>query len=56
MYSFIDGDRIGIWGWSYGGFTTASALARDSENVFKCGISVAPVTNWLYYGKSAYII
>jgi len=48
-YSFIDSGNVGIWGWSYGGFTTASALARDDENVFKCGISVAPVTSWMYY-------
>jgi len=48
-YSFIDSSNVGIWGWSYGGFTTASALAHDKENVFKCGISVAPVTSWMYY-------
>jgi len=48
-YSFIDKDNVGIWGWSYGGFTTASALAHDKDNVFKCGISVAPVTSWMYY-------
>ncbi|CAG0895799.1 unnamed protein product [Darwinula stevensoni] len=47
---YIDEKRVGIWGWSYGGFTTAMALANDTEGVFKCGISVAPVTSWLYYG------
>lgn len=46
----MDGNRTAIWGWSYGGYATASALAQDSENVFKCGMSVAPVTNWIYYG------
>lgn len=51
QYPFIDKSRVAIWGWSYGGFVTASVLARDAEkdNVFKCGISVAPVTNWIYY-------
>ncbi|XP_014479089.1 PREDICTED: venom dipeptidyl peptidase 4 isoform X2 [Dinoponera quadriceps] len=48
-YSWIDPDRTGIWGWSYGGFTTGMVLATDVESVFKCGISVAPVTSWIYY-------
>ena len=50
---FVDGNRTAIWGWSYGGFATASVLAADSANVFKCGMSVAPVTNWIYYGNLA---
>ena len=43
--------RVAIWGWSYGGFVTSLVLARDADqsNVFQCGISVAPVTNWIYY-------
>ncbi|KOC62680.1 Venom dipeptidyl peptidase 4, partial [Habropoda laboriosa] len=48
-YSWIDPNRTAIWGWSYGGFATAMALATDRESVFKCGISVAPVTSWIYY-------
>lgn len=47
----IDASRTAIWGWSYGGYVTAAAMARDKNNVFKCGISVAPVTSWIYYGK-----
>ena len=35
---------------------TASALSRDVNNVFKCGISVAPVTSWIYYGEIQYFI
>lgn len=46
---YIDKTRTGIWGWSYGGYATGLALALDSRNVFKCGISVAPVTDWIYY-------
>ncbi|XP_075212490.1 venom dipeptidyl peptidase 4-like [Lycorma delicatula] len=46
--NFIDKRRTAIWGWSYGGFATAMTLAKD-KNVFKCGISVAPVTSWIYY-------
>ncbi|CAK9799166.1 Venom dipeptidyl peptidase 4 [Anthophora quadrimaculata] len=48
-YSWIDPNRTAIWGWSYGGFSTAMVLATDRESVFKCGISVAPVTSWIYY-------
>ncbi|XP_020277836.1 venom dipeptidyl peptidase 4 isoform X2 [Pseudomyrmex gracilis] len=49
QYKWIDANRTGIWGWSYGGFTTAMTLATDAASVFKCGISVAPVTSWIYY-------
>ena len=40
-HEYIDRDRVGIWGWSYGGFNTAMTLERDQgpEQVFKCGIS-----------------
>ncbi|XP_053982596.1 venom dipeptidyl peptidase 4 [Hylaeus volcanicus] len=48
-YSWIDRNRTAIWGWSYGGFATAMTLATDVDSVFKCGISVAPVTSWIYY-------
>ena len=41
---------MAVWGWSYGGFTAAMALAREQE-VFHCGISVAPVTTWRLYGE-----
>lgn len=53
-YSWIDSNRTGIWGWSYGGFSAAMVLATDAESVFKCGISVAPVTSWIYYGNFSY--
>lgn len=49
---YIDSKRIGIWGWSYGGYASAWALARDNSSVFACAASVAPVTDWIYYGKS----
>lgn len=48
-YRFIDETRTGIWGWSYGGYATAMALSTDTEHVFKCGVSVAPVSAWIYY-------
>ncbi|XP_012252193.2 venom dipeptidyl peptidase 4 [Athalia rosae] len=48
-YGWIDADRTAIWGWSYGGFASTMVLATDHDSVFKCGISVAPVTSWIYY-------
>ncbi|XP_054284385.1 venom dipeptidyl peptidase 4-like [Macrosteles quadrilineatus] len=48
-FPFVDPLRTGIWGWSYGGYAAAMALAKDELNIFRCGISVAPVTNWIYY-------
>ncbi len=46
--SYIDASRIGIWGWSFGGFMSCSCLSKG-DGVFKMGIAVAPVTNWRYY-------
>lgn len=45
---FVDGKRIGIQGWSYGGFMTSLAMTKGN-GIFKMGIAVAPVTNWRYY-------
>ncbi|MHB8519614.1 MAG: S9 family peptidase [Limisphaerales bacterium] len=44
----VDAARIGIWGWSYGGYLTLYALTHAPE-VFKCGIAGAPVTDWHLY-------
>ncbi len=44
---WVDSDRIGIWGWSYGGYMTAYALTHSKS--FKMGISGAPVTDWRNY-------
>jgi dipeptidyl-peptidase-4 len=44
---WADPARIGIWGWSYGGFMTA--LSMMNGNVFRAGIAVAPVTDWRLY-------
>lgn len=47
-YNFVDAERIGIQGWSYGGFMTSLCMTKGAD-VFKMGIAVAPVTNWRYY-------
>ncbi len=49
--SYIDKDRIGIWGWSYGGYMTLMAMSAG-EKVFKAGIAVAPVTDWRLYNTA----
>ena len=46
--SYIDADRIGIWGWSYGGFMSSLAITKGAD-VFKMAIAVAPVISWRYY-------
>ena len=48
---FVDKDRMGIWGWSYGGFMTLNAMSTG-EQVFKAGIAVAPVTDWRLYNTA----
>ena len=45
---YIDADRIGIWGWSYGGYMASLSLFLGND-VFKTGIAVAPVTSWRFY-------
>jgi dipeptidyl-peptidase-4 len=45
---FIDANRIGIQGWSYGGFMSSLAITKGAD-VFKMAIAVAPVTNWKWY-------
>jgi dipeptidyl-peptidase-4 len=45
---YVDGARIGIWGWSYGGYMTLEALF-NAPDVFKAGVSVAPVSDWRLY-------
>jgi dipeptidyl-peptidase-4 len=46
--SYVDGKRIGIQGWSYGGYMSSLCMTKGAE-YFKAGIAVAPVTNWRYY-------
>ena len=46
--SYIDKDRIGVWGWSYGGFMAANCLFQGADT-FKMAISVAPVSSWRFY-------
>ncbi len=49
---YVDPARLGLWGWSYGGYLTAFTLTR-APDVFRSGVAVAPVTDWRFY-DSAY--
>ena len=49
--NYVDESRMGIWGWSYGGFMTLKTLEQDGGNTFQYGMAVAPVTDWRFYGK-----
>lgn len=45
---YVDGSRIGIWGWSYGGFNTLMSMS-EGRGVFASGVAVAPPTDWRFY-------
>ncbi len=45
---YVDKNRIGMFGWSFGGYMTSLAMTKGAD-VFKMGIAVAPVTNWRFY-------
>ncbi len=47
-YSYVDKTRIGIFGWSFGGFMASNCILKGAD-VFKMAIAVAPVTNWRFY-------
>ncbi|RLV91636.1 Dipeptidyl aminopeptidase B [Spathaspora sp. JA1] len=48
--SYVDPERIAIWGWSYGGYLTLKTLESDvPDSVFSYGVAIAPVTNWKLY-------
>lgn len=46
---YTDPSRMAIWGWSFGGYNTLMTMCHDNNNVYKCGVAVAPVTDWRYY-------
>ncbi|XP_039280693.1 venom dipeptidyl peptidase 4-like [Nilaparvata lugens] len=48
-YKYIDPQRIAVMGEAYGGWIATNLLARDTENIFKCGIAMNPITNFMYY-------
>jgi len=47
-WSFVDSSRVGVQGWSYGGYMASLCMTKGAD-VFKMGIAVAPVTNWRWY-------
>ena len=45
---YIDSNKIGIWGWSYGGYNVLMSMSRGN-GIFKAGVAIAPVTDWRFY-------
>ncbi|CAK8692164.1 unnamed protein product [Clavelina lepadiformis] len=48
-FDYIDEQNVAIWGRSYGGYATARTIEEDVNGIYKCGFSVAPVTDWMFY-------
>lgn len=53
-FKYLDNSRVAVWGWGYGGYVTSMVLGSQ-QNVFKCGIAVNPIADWLYYSKTCYL-
>lgn len=47
---FLDKARVGVWGWGFGGYVSAMILGSNKK-VFKCGVAVSPITDWIYYSE-----
>jgi dipeptidyl-peptidase-4 len=47
-WPYVDSARVGIWGWSYGGFMSLNTLFQHSD-VYRMAVAVAPVTHWKFY-------
>ncbi|MGI6073329.1 MAG: S9 family peptidase [Fermentimonas sp.] len=45
---YVDGEKIGIWGWSYGGYNVLMSMSRGNGTI-KAGVAIAPVTDWRFY-------
>jgi dipeptidyl-peptidase 4 len=48
MFPYINPNKVGMWGWSYGGYLTAKTLEQDSD-IFSFGLITAPVSDWRFY-------
>ncbi|XP_065218302.1 inactive dipeptidyl peptidase 10 isoform X2 [Planococcus citri] len=50
-HKYLDKNRIGVWGWGYGGYVT-TMLMGSQYRLFKCGIAVSPIADWSYYNSA----
>ncbi|VEN35413.1 unnamed protein product [Callosobruchus maculatus] len=52
-HKYLDKTRVGLWGWGYGGYVVSMVLGLgNQQKVFKCGIAVSPIADWLYYNAA----
>lgn len=47
--AFVDPERIALMGWSYGGYQTIRTMSEKEDRILKCGVAIAPVTDWRLY-------
>lgn len=47
--AFVDPERIALMGWSYGGYQTIRTMSEKEDRIIKCGVAIAPVTDWRLY-------
>ncbi|XP_044752432.1 dipeptidyl peptidase 4 isoform X2 [Coccinella septempunctata] len=52
-YKYLDKTRVGLWGWGYGGYVTTMVLGLgNQQKVYKCGVAVSPIADWLFYNSA----
>ncbi|CAH0556834.1 unnamed protein product [Brassicogethes aeneus] len=52
-HKYLDRTRIGLWGWGFGGYVTSMVLGLgNQQKIYKCGIAVSPISDWLYYNSA----
>lgn len=52
-FKYLDKSRVGMWGWGYGGYVTSMVLGLgNQQKVYKCGIAVSPIADWLFYNSA----
>ena len=47
--AYVDAERIALMGWSYGGYQTIRTMCGNDDLLIKCGVAIAPVTDWRLY-------
>lgn len=53
---FIDVENMAVYGWNYGGYMTVKMMAQDTNDLFRCGAAIAPISKWEFLGQFSYIL